>query len=103
MGAYNRLKAQMQCPRCQQGTEMEIDCYFGYVAEMREVSLGEIYPWVERKAVQNGGRPEGGTLDGEGYTECPLCGKDFFVIVRVRGDVLASVEPDLSKPPYIPD
>lgn len=69
---------------------------------MDEYSIGDEYKWLLGKAVQNGGRPENGNVDGEGYTVCSLCKKDFFVKVIIRNDVIRCVEPDLYKSPYIP-
>jgi hypothetical protein len=92
----------MTCPRCGQRADVEVDLYFGDVT-LDHYRLGDTYRWRPRKQVKNGGRPEGGDLDGEGYAECPLCGKDFFVIVRVRGDVLEGVTVDADRPGYVPD
>lgn len=47
-----------------------------------------------RMTTQSGGRPSTGDLDGEGDTECTICGRDFFVLVRVRSDIIVSVEAD---------
>jgi len=101
MALYNRLTTIMRCPRCGNEAEMIIDLYFG-CTDLLDYRLGDLYRWVPRKIPKNGGRPEGGNLNGEGYTECPVCHRDFFVIVHVRDDKLISVEPDLEKTPYIP-
>jgi hypothetical protein len=81
---------------------MTVDLYFGFRDQLN-YKLGDAYRWREGRSVKNDGRPQEGNLDGEGYTECPLCAKDFWVIVRVRNDVLESVEPDTEKKPLIPD
>ena len=65
---------------------------------MADLKIGDRYPWVARKQPQNGGRPEGGTVDGKGYMECPRCHKDAFLRVLVRNDVIVGVEPDTEKP-----
>jgi uncharacterized C2H2 Zn-finger protein len=103
MGTYNRLKTEITCPRCLTVAEVEVDCYFGHVWEMKNYKVGDSYDWVPRKAIQNGGRPEGGDVDGEGYTDCPSCKKDFFVKVIVRKDLIQGVKPDLAKRPHILD
>jgi hypothetical protein len=103
MGLYNTLPVQMICPRCQETVDVEVDCYFGYRESMKTFQIGDKYEWWLGKAVQNGGRPPDGDIDGEGYAECPACNKDFFVKVIVRGDVIKGVEPDPSRRYYIPD
>ena len=80
---------------------MEVELHFGYTSEMMWLSIGDEYPFRPRKAVHNGGYPPDGNLDGEGYAVCPVCDKDFFVKVVVRGGVLTAIEPDLGKTPYI--
>jgi hypothetical protein len=68
---------------------------------MREYALGDQYHWRPRKSVQHGGRPENGNLDGEGYTVCPRCQRDFFTKVLIRGDIITEVAPHLEKSGYI--
>ena len=102
MGLYNTLRANVRCPRCGRESEMDVDLYFGWKG-MLEFHLGDEYRWSPKGNVEAGGRPEGGNLDGEGYVECPQCGKDFFARVRVRNDVLEGVEPDPRRTPLIPD
>ena len=68
---------------------------------MLEFKVGDEYLWALGKEVRNGGRPEDGSLDGEGYVECEFYKKDFFVNVSVRNDVIGNVEIDSSKEPYI--
>jgi hypothetical protein len=70
---------------------------------MVDLKIGDRYPWVPRKQVQNGGRPDNGNVDGEGYMECPECGKDSFLLVVVRNDVIEGVEPNATRQGYIPD
>ncbi|NMB58736.1 MAG: hypothetical protein GYA12_06180 [Chloroflexi bacterium] len=64
---------------------------------MRTFNLGDEYTWVPRKAPQNGGRPFEGNLDGEGYAECPVCRKGFYVKVAIRNDRIESVSADAGK------
>ena len=99
MGTYNTLDAEMACPRCGETSRMEIDLYFGYRRLLR-YHLGSKYTWDIGKSVKNGGRPDNGTMLGEGYAECPVCTRDFFVNVTVVEDVLTSVAPDTSRPGY---
>ena len=70
---------------------------------MLDLSPGDEYPWRPGKGVQNGGRSNRGDIDGEGYTECPHCGKEFFLKVIVRLDRIVGVEADADRRGYIPD
>jgi hypothetical protein len=103
MGTYNILKTKIECPRCEQIAEQEIDLHFGYTNEMLEFNLGGKYLWCAEREFQNGGRPENGSIDGEGYVVCELCKRDFFVKVLVRNDVIESIEFDSTKKPYLKD
>ena len=101
MGTYNLLHILMPCPRCGATDETEIECHFGNTSQMLDLKIGRTYPWVSRKQPQNGGRPEGGNVDGEGYFECRHCKKDSIVHVLVRGDVIKAVEPNTDRPGFI--
>jgi len=103
MGSYNILRRSLTCPRCGAVVEAAVDCHFGDTSQMTALRIGARYPWVPRKQPQNGGRPEAGNVDGEGYMECPRCHKDSFLRVIVRDDVITSVEPDAERHGYIPD
>jgi DNA-directed RNA polymerase subunit RPC12/RpoP len=103
MAIYNILHTSLKCPRCGVEVEATVNCYFGNRSEMDDLKIGDRYPWWPGAEPQNGGRPAGGSVDGEGYIECPHCHKDTFLRVLVRGDVIVGVEPDETKPGYIPD
>ena len=103
MGTYNTLRSSLACPRCGAVAETNVDCHFGDTSQMIELKIGDRYPWVPRKQPQNGGRPENGTVAGEGYMECPQCHKDSFLRVIVRHDVITAVEPDRDRHGYISD
>jgi len=92
----------MICPRCGKESEMEVNLYFGF-RNLIDYKIGDTVEWVPRKAVQNGGRPDNGNLNGEGYAECPICLKDFFVIAHIKNDVIESLQANSDKKPYIPD
>jgi hypothetical protein len=103
MGTYNLLHAALACPRCGIEVETRVECFFGCTSEMADLRIGDRYPWMPGKQPQNGGRPEHGTVDGEGYMECPLCRRDAFVRILVREDVIVGVEPDAQKQGFISD
>ena len=100
MGLYNTLDTEMTCPRCGAESNMEIECFFGLKNQI-EYKLGDRVEWRLGKAVQNGGRPEGGNLDGEGYAECPICKRDFFILMVVVNDIIQGVKVNPDKKPYI--
>ena len=103
MGTYNTLHMRLVCPRCAEAVDAEITCHFGDTANLVDLSLGDAYPWRPRQSPRHGGRPAGGDVDGEGYLECPLCAKDAFFQVQVRGDIVTGVVPDPDKAGYIAD
>lgn len=103
MGTYNVLKTKIECPRCKQFADQEVDLHFGYTNEMIEFNLGDKYIWHLEREFQNGGRPANGSIDGEGYVVCELCKRDFFVKVKVRDDVIEGVEFDSAKKPFLKD
>ena len=103
MGTYNTLHSALTCPRCGEQVETEVECHFGSTPQMSHLKIGDHYPWLPGKQPENGGRPEQGTVDGEGYMECPRCGKDAFLRVLVREDVIVGLEPDTERRGHIPD
>lgn len=98
MATYNYLFTEMTCPFCEKSARSEIDMYFGNTVFMETFAPGDEYKWAPRKAVQNGGRPENGDIDGEGYTECPECHQGYYVKVIVRNDRIKRVVPDTNHP-----
>lgn len=103
MGTYNILHTTLSCPRCGSLVAATVDCHFGWTGEMLELQVGDHYQWEAPISPEGEGRPDGGSLDGEGYFECPSCGKDSFMRVIVRGDIVTGVEPDTNRPGNIPD
>ncbi|MBK9034105.1 MAG: hypothetical protein IPL61_23035 [Myxococcales bacterium] len=70
---------------------MEIELFFG-LGNLLEYKIGDEIQWLPRKEPQNGGRPDGGDLDGDAYAVCPTCGAELNLVARVRNDVLVGVE-----------
>ena len=103
MGTYNILKTEIECPRCKKTAMREIDLHFGDTNEMLEFNLGDKYRWHLGKEFQNGGRPEKGNIDGEGYVVCELCKRDYFAKVKVRNDVIESADIYSTKKPFLKD
>ena len=99
MGIYNCIRLLMHCPRCGGEAVMDFDLHFGF-RNLIEYQWGDAYQWTSSPYAGHGGRPDGGNCDGEAYTECPLCTKDFFAIARVRNDILTEIVPDLNQKGY---
>lgn len=93
MSIYNTVEAELRCPCCGSTAIMKVNLYFGD-RQLFELKMGDDVPWVPRKAVQNGGRPTDGNMEGEAYTECPICDREFFVVAHVGEGRLMGVEPD---------
>lgn len=103
MSVHNTLTARFACPRCGETGAIEVETYLGF-GNLIAYEIGSRVRWVEGNvAPKNGGRPTGGNMDGEGYAECPLCAKDFWVKIVVRSDVIERIEPDTERMPYISD
>ncbi len=102
MGLFNILNTKITCPGCGTESETEIEFSLGLKNQVRYNS-GDKIIWRTGKSLQNGGRPENGDIDAEGYAECPKCNKDFFVWIAVRNDVIQTAEVNLEKKGYIPD
>jgi hypothetical protein len=101
MGLYNQILACITCPHCKEEVPAAIDIRIGDTRQMEVFSIGDTYIWLNGKSVKNGGRPTGGSMEGEGYTVCPECRRDFFVKVKIANDVITAVEPDMAKSGYI--
>ena len=103
MALYNRLTARMRCPRCGTESQIEAQTYFGF-RNLFDYAIGDEVKWVRGNVMpKNGGRPDGGHAEGEGYVECPACEKDFWVKIRIRADMIERIKPDPSRETYIPD
>jgi uncharacterized protein (UPF0212 family) len=103
MSTYNILHTSLNCPRCGNTVDTAVDCHFGDTAMMADLKIGDYYPWKPGKQPQNGGRPQNGTVDGEGYMQCPHCGKDAYLRVVVRNDRIVGVELDMQRLGHIPE
>lgn len=94
MGA-NVLFAKLECPRCGYASDVEVETTIDNQGHARDYRLGDVVDWLP------GQRPESGNRTTDGYVVCPVCGKDFFVIVTIESDRVARVEVDKARPGYI--
>ena len=100
MGAFNEIAWAGTCPRCQCSTEFQVEVKVG-LKDQLNYRIGDQYQWVTGRSVQKGGRPDGGNIVAEGYTECPNCQKDFFVDVVIEQDTVCGAKVDPTREGYI--
>lgn len=100
MSAYNILACILECPRCGTSAEQTVEVRYGY-CDLIQYNLGEEIEWRPGRSVKNGGRPEGNPVGIEGYCECVICGKDFWVEITINDNVIDSVRIDRNKRGYI--
>jgi DNA-directed RNA polymerase subunit RPC12/RpoP len=102
MSIANRVYATLKCPRCSSEQEFEIEVELGHGGLLKEYRIGDEVEWDPWHDEEHGGRPKDGTIVKDGYVECEVCRKDFFVKVFVRHDRIEKVEVDESRTGYIP-
>jgi hypothetical protein len=88
------------CPQCQFEGDVEAEFRFGLL-DYRTYHLGDTIEWGTKGLRYPRVRPEGGNFEGDGYVECPNCGKDYWVTIKVVNDVISSAEVNVEKPGYI--
>jgi hypothetical protein len=103
MGTFNILSTALICSRCHEPIDAGVELKFGDTSDMDRFGIGDRYKWRDRAPFQNGGRPDGGNVDATGYTECPRCGKDFFVRISIRDDIIQSATADSEHSGYVPN
>ena len=101
MGLFSVIHGEVTCPRCGRRVEAAVEVRIGHVHEGTTLRVGEAYPW--NHPAMPAARPPGGNAVGDGYAECPACGRDFFVRVVVECDVVRHLEPDPDRPGYVAD
>jgi hypothetical protein len=101
--AANRLIANIVCPRCGTTNDQEVEVTLdGQGFASGDYRLGDRVRWLPGRDREDGGRPVSGDLDADGYVECPVCERDFFLTVSVRGDAIVGTEVNPAKPGYFP-
>lgn len=100
MGIYNLLTCETQCPHCASVGDVEVQTYFGLL-NLLDYEIGDEVAWTRKVSTKKGGRSKDGDLDGEGYAECPSCGRDYFLVVEVRHDRITAARVDPAKPGYM--
>jgi hypothetical protein len=103
VGFFNVLWARdIGCPLCHQRADFRIEHKFG-VIEQFEFEIGDEVKWFGHRASIPKDKPVFSRWCGEGYAECLLCEKDFFVSVIVEEGKFKEVLWDVSRRGYVPD
>lgn len=102
MSGYNLLEVWIQCPRCGSVGLATAEFRFG-LFEFRDYKIGDRLEWGDKGYRFPRRRPSNGDFDGEGYVECQFCGRDYWVLIGIRADIIASTSVDPTKQGYIPD
>jgi hypothetical protein len=101
MAIYNILELALSCPRCGNNVNIEAEFRFGF-RNLERYHIGDKIQWKGSGVSKPKQRPQGGNYEGEGYSECPICHKDFWISMKVRNDILVDAEVDVSRDGYIP-
>jgi len=99
MSAYNSLFTDATCPACGCRSEVQADFRFG-LRDQLDYRLGEKMRWNGKGLRTPAMRPLNGDFSGEAYTECPCCGRDFWLLVEVESDVILRAETDWERDDY---
>lgn len=91
MSLYNTLNLELTCPHCRSDIQAEAEFRFGELS-LKTYRLGDRLQWESAQRRPPVGRPKDGDYDGEAYIECPLCGKDFWLLISVKNDIIQSAQ-----------
>jgi hypothetical protein len=100
MGLFNTIHTTIECPRCSQSAEVEVEVKFGWTNQI-DYAVHDEVRWSSSLEFPPIDRPADGSGQFLGYCECSLCHKDFWVQVQVERDRIERIEVDLSKQGYI--
>jgi hypothetical protein len=93
MTHFNSLSASLKCPYCGEPALQRLKLAFGETRVMGSYCLGDRYPWRPGLPVERGGRPADGHFLGDSSSRCLACNQVFNVRIRIRSDIISSVEP----------
>ena len=99
MSIYNYLLMRTICPWCFEESDVRAQFRFG-LRDLREYRIGDRLEWKGRGVRTPRLRPPGGDFDSEAYVECPKCGREFWLQVTIRGDVIRSAIVDVDRDDY---
>jgi hypothetical protein len=99
MSIYNTLVTEARCPYCGASCEVRADFRFG-LREQRDYRLGDRLQWEGKGVRTPTHRPPEGNFVGEAFTECPSCGREYWLLIAVESDVIASAATDMDREDY---
>ncbi|WP_380180343.1 hypothetical protein [Kalamiella sp. sgz302252] len=83
MSTYDLLIAPCVCPTCNTHANFEIEAFFPS-GNLERYKLGDKLSNLKKvKLAEN--------FISEGYSECPYCGKDFFVTIEIRDRIIKRI------------
>lgn len=99
MGAYNEVKANVECPNCHNRVPVWIQFKFGDTAQHR-YAVGDTLSWRGNDVGVSGLREV--LVQGEALG-CPVCGfnGDWPVVLTVKTDVLSSAQTELGVSAFV--
>jgi hypothetical protein len=91
VGMFNILAAHTLCPRCGSEISSHAEIRFGLL-DGSAYRIGDRIKWSDDgKGLRDPkNRPDHGNYRREGYVECPICLKDFFLDIQLENDVFVS-------------
>lgn len=98
MSAFNKLVISTECPNCKTYTCFEAEFKFGFT-KLDTYAVGEKIQWGKKGVGHS--RPKDGNYIGDGYIECPICHKDFWINIFVIDDKISYFQINLNKAGYI--
>lgn len=78
MGMFNVLEFDGKCPKCNKVSHLEAEFKLGHL-EMRNYTIGD-----KLKLTYGGHWSKSLNAEIEGYVECELCEKDFWVLIQIK-------------------
>ncbi|SRR6266567_1273436 len=90
MSIYNYLLMRPICPWCFEESDVRAQSGSAF-------GIGDRLEWKGRGVRTPRLRPPGGDFDSEAYVECPKCGREFWLQVTIRADVIRSAIVDVDR------
>ena len=91
MGTPNIINYKLNCQNCLEFVNFDIECIVG-VDNLIKYNFNDTIKWVKNAATQNGGRPENGKGEYEGYGECPSCFSNYLFFILIENDKIVRIK-----------
>ena len=87
----------MRCPFCNSLNEIEVEAKIGVLSQM-DYKIGDKIIWANGGKASKGKRPtDGNFFTDDGYAECDICNRDFWVDIDIQNDVITKVSANEKK------